>query len=473
FTVDELLGEQGLHRDEAHEMIGLMAELPDLWDLVLAGWENDSQTSRFGEEGAQEPFIVGVKRLTSKPVVGVGRFTSPDAMVAQIKRGVLDLIGAARPSIADPFLPKKIDEGRTDDIRECIGCNICVTGDMTMSPIRCTQNPTMGEEWRKGWHPERIEPKGSDAKVLIVGAGPAGLECARALGLRGYEVALAEAGAELGGRVARECQLPGLAAWGRVRDYRVQQIQTMADVETYFDSLLSPEDVLGFGFEHVVVATGATWRRDGVARTVLEPVPMAEGTEVLTPDDLMDGRRPAGKRVLLYDDDHFYMGGVLAELLVQEGCAVTLVTPAANVSNWTHNTLEQGFIQARLLELGVEIRTYHGLARVEGGAARCACVFTGRESEIACDALVPVTARLPNDALYLDLKAREADWADAGIRSLRAIGDAWAPATIAHAVYAGHRAARELDGPDIGDAVPFRREVAELAPTTNQGRTTA
>src|SRR5258708_16734096 len=144
-----------------------------------------------------------MNKLPARPVVGVGRFTSPDTMARLVRQGVLDLIGAARPSIADPFLPRKIEEGRIEDIRECIGCNICISGDMTMSPIRCTQNPTMGEEWRRGWHPERIAPKRSDSAILVVGAGPAGLECARALGQRGYRVTLAEASSELGGRVAR------------------------------------------------------------------------------------------------------------------------------------------------------------------------------------------------------------------------------------------------------------------------------
>jgi dimethylamine/trimethylamine dehydrogenase len=101
-------------------------------------------------------------------VVGVGRFTSPDLMVRQVKAGLLDLIGAARPSIADPFLPNKIRAGRLETIRECIGCNICVSGDFTMSPIRCTQNPSMGEEFRREWHPEYIRPKESDARVLGV-----------------------------------------------------------------------------------------------------------------------------------------------------------------------------------------------------------------------------------------------------------------------------------------------------------------
>src|ERR1035437_3228019 len=124
-------------------------------------------------------------------------------MVDQIRRGVLDIIGAARPSIADPFLPSKIEQGRLDDIRECIGCNVCVSGDMTSTPLRCTQNPTMGEEWRKPWHPERIAPKASEAKILVVGAGPAGLEAARALGARGYEAPLSEATRGLGARGAQ------------------------------------------------------------------------------------------------------------------------------------------------------------------------------------------------------------------------------------------------------------------------------
>jgi dimethylamine/trimethylamine dehydrogenase len=463
-SIDELLGPAGLHRAEMHEVIGLLSELPDLWDVTLSDWANDSGTSRFTAEGFQEPYVAGIKKLTTKPVVGVGRFTSPDAMVSQVRRGILDLIGAARPSIADPFLPKKIEQGRLEDIRECIGCNICISGDMTQSPARCTQNPTMGEEWRKGWHPERIRPKQSDAKVLIVGGGPAGLECARALGRRGYAVALAEAGRELGGRVTRESRLPGLAAWARVRDYRLQQLKQMPEVETFLDSRLGADEVLEYGFPHVVVATGAAWRRDGTARFHHAPIPIADEAEVLTPDDLMAGTLPAGDHVLLYDDDHYYIGSVLAELLVQKGRRVTFATPAGEVATWARNTLEQEKIQTRLLELGVEIRPHRALRRVERGGGDLACVFTGRATSITCDAVLLVTARDPCDALYLDLQARQGAWNAAGIASVRLVGDAQAPGLIAAAVYAGHRYAQELDAPDIGDALPFKRDIAELAP---------
>ncbi|MCY4566378.1 MAG: methylamine, partial [Gammaproteobacteria bacterium] len=119
FSTDELLGVPGEHMEsEAHEIVSMLADLPDLWDLKSSSWVVETASARFMEQGAQEPFVSFAKSLTSKPVVGVGRFTSPDAMVSQIRRGILDLIGAARPSIADPFLPAKINEGREDEIRE-------------------------------------------------------------------------------------------------------------------------------------------------------------------------------------------------------------------------------------------------------------------------------------------------------------------------------------------------------------------
>jgi dimethylamine/trimethylamine dehydrogenase len=460
-SVGEGEGGAGLARGDIEDILGELGELPDLWDFALGSWEADSATSRFGQEGEQEPHVAGLRRLTSKPVVGVGRFTSPETMVRQVRSGVLDLIGAARPSIADPFLPEKIRTGKLETIRECIGCNICVSGDFTMSPIRCTQNPAMGEEFRRGWHPERIRPRSSDARILVVGAGPAGLEAARALGARGYRVVLTEAGRELGGRVARESRLPGLAAWRRVLDYRQQAIESMADVEVYRESAMTAAEIAEFGFAHVAVATGATWRRDGVARWHTEAIPVQARAEVLTPDDLMAGRRPSGPRVVLFDDDHYYLGGVLAELLRGEGFEVEIVTPAPQVSAWTAATMEVGRIQRRLLLAGVSLRTNSVLAAVGAGQVTVADTYTGQAARLAADSVVMVTARLPHDALYQELAARQGL---GQLRSVRAIGDAWAPGTIAAAVWSGRKYAEEFDaGVPASAAVPFRREVTQLA----------
>lgn len=461
-TMDELRGPAGLERSEVEDMIGLVAELPDLWDLCLAGWENDSQTSRFGEEGRQEAYFAGVKKLTSKPVVGVGRYTSPDRMASIVRKGLVDLVGCARPSIADPFLPRKIEEGRLEDIRECIGCNICVSGDFLMAPIRCTQNPTMGEEWRRGWHPETIRRRESDKPVLVVGAGPAGLEAAHALGKRGYDVTLAEAAEEAGGRVAQECRLPGLTAWGRVRDYRLQQIAKLPNVQMYLQSEMDADSVSSTECPRVAIATGSRWRRDGVGHHWTTPAPIDQKARVYTPDDIMAGKIPDQGPVLLWDDDHYYMGGVLAELLAERGLEVVYTTPAPEVSTWTRNTMEQSFIQRRLLEKSVGIKAFCCLESIdEAGELKMSCAHTGRVEAVEAAAVVLVTSREPvadiADALTPELRK------EAGIDSVTVLGDALAPATIAHAVYSGRRYAEELDAESIPQPVPFRRELTELA----------
>ena len=458
FAVEELLGPDGItHDGEGHDVVALLAELPDLWDVNLSNWANDSMPSRFGPEGHQERYVAFVKQLTSKPVVGVGRYTSPDSMVRAVRSGVLDMIGAARPSIADPFLPAKIREGRLDDIRECIGCNICVTGDTRFVPIRCTQNPTMGEEWRRGWHPERIAAKKSEAEVMVIGAGPAGLECARALGQRGYRVALLEACRELGGRVLLEAALPGLSEWRRVLDWRLVQIRKLGNIAVYPSSPMTADAILEAGAQHVIVATGAAWRGDGIGRTLWKPIPGSDSAAVFTPDDLLGGRLPSG-RVVLYDDDHYYMGGVLAELLVARGCEVALVTPAPLVSYWSIYTLEQERIQRRLTQLGVRLYVQHALSVIEQGAASIASTISGQRSQLECDAVVLVTDRVSKDGLYYELKPV----LESGrLQSLRLIGDAEAPNIIAQAVFSGHLAAREFDEAPV-EGTPFKIERPSL-----------
>jgi len=445
FSIDDGSGGDGVPvGGYGRDAFELLAELPDLWDLNIADYSYEMGVSRFVREGALEDYVAFAKTVTTKPVVTVGRFTSPDAMVAQIRRGIVDFIGAARPSIADPFLPQKIRQGRFADIRECIGCNICYSGDGKAVPIRCTQNPTMGEEWRRGWHPEEIAPKTADESILIVGAGPAGLEAARALGERGYAVALAEAGREIGGRVALEARLPGLGEWIRVRDYRLQQIGKMPNIEIFRESEMTDDDILAFGADHVAIATGARWRNDGAGRYSPAPIAaLAPGAQIYTPDDIMAGRLPQG-RVVLFDDDHYYMGGAIAEHLIRSGTELCFVTPETMVSAWGAYTVEQQRTQRRLMEAGVDIVTSHGLESFDGNEVRIKCVYTSRPRSLPADALVLVTSREPRDDLYRSLTARLASHAGKAPRTLARFGDCDAPAIIAAAVYAGHRYAREL-----------------------------
>ena len=256
---------------------------------------------------------------------------------------------------------------------------------------------------------------------------------------------LADASTELGGRVAKECQLPGLSEWGRVSEYRVQQIQTMTNVDVFLDNHLTAEDALSIGADHIVTATGSKWRADGVGRYHSKPCSdLGPSEQVFTPDDIFEGRMPQGK-ALVFDDDHYYMGSVLAEALVANGVDVCFVTTENLVAAWGVMTDEQYQTQQRLIELGVEIITAHGLDAFDGSNARLSCVYSERSREVAADAVVLVTSRTPVDELYKEIAQQLESEPPEPVPTLRKIGDCDAPAIIAAAVYAGHRYARELE----------------------------
>lgn len=460
FAVDEMMGVEGMQaQEEGRAVVEMLAELPDLWDVNVADWSNDSATTRFQpQDGYQTPYIEFVKQVTTKPVVAVGRLTSPDMMVSMVRKGIVDFIGAARPSIADPFLPQKIEQGRIDEIRECIGCNICVSADSLGVPIRCTQNPTMGEEWRRGWHPEKIEPKVDEDAALVIGAGPAGLECAMQLAKRGYQVTLAEARPVLGGRVNREASLKGLGAWKSVADHRISDLQQRGNVQLFTESALTAEDVVELGIANVFVATGTHWRRDGRGRSV-SAVAISEQMQVLTPDDIMDGQMPKPGPIVVYDDDQAYLGGVLAEQLATAGHAVTFVTPASMVSPFTELTLEQKRVQRSLIDLDVTIITAHKLDNIAATGVAIRCAYSDRTQTIDCSSVLLVTERIRETALYDALRALP----DNGLTTLELVGDAANPGLIADAVYAGHMAARnfERDPNEVAEQF-YRRELISL-----------
>ena len=452
------VGGAGIELDEGLAFVRLADHLVDLWDVHIGSieeWSKDSGSSRFFAEGWQLEWTGKVRQATAKPIVGVGRLTTPERMVEIIESGMWDLIGAARPNIADPWLPRKIEEGRPGDIRACIGCNICVSKGDVRRHIGCTQNATAGEEHRRSWHPERFErAANADAEVLVVGAGPAGMECAIVLGRRGMRrVRLVDAAAEIGGVSRWIPRLPGLAEWGRLREWRVGQLGQLANVDIETGVRLDAEAVRRAGADIVVVATGATWAQDGLNVVTRGPLPGADAglAHVLTPEQVMlAGKRPPGRRVVVYDCEGYFMGAGMAELLAGEGCDVQFVTSCEKVAPVCDETLEGALLRRHLHDLGIAMRVEASLTEVQPGAVRGESAY-GDPFELECDGVVLVTQRISDERLYLDLRS-------SGMPAVYRIGDCVAPRLLADAIWDGHRLAREIDSPDPSVPLPHLRE---------------
>lgn len=488
FAVDTLMGEEGVEIErDGVKFVELADDLVDLWDVNvgdIAEWGEDAGPSRFYRQGHQLTWQKFVKQISKKCVLGVGRFTDPEKMVEVIRNGELDVIGAARPSIADPFLPQKIKEGRLDDIRTCIGCNVCISRwEIGGPPMICTQNATAGEEFRRGWHPEKFPKRGSDDSILVVGAGPAGSECARVLLERGYVVHLVDSAEKIGGYVNEVAALPGLGEWSYHRDYREVQLAKL--IKKNRDSQialggkrLGVDDVFKYGADKVVIATGAHWNADGENCLTHAAVPGLEGTpraNVLTPEDVIRGTKSIGKKVLILNADAYYMAPSLAQKLAQAGHEVTVAT-GVELGRYMHFTLEFPNMHRMLHELHINVIPDVWASRVEdhrielyniwGDGYQRQYLGPGKLPRKAntshkwyeFDTLVVVSGRTSDDALYRALKNRQSEWATHGIKGVYVIGDAWAPKLIADATFDGQRLAREIEekNPSGGEAISPR-----------------
>ena len=456
-STDELLNfKSESSQSEAHEFFEINGELPDLWDIKMSSWFKECPSGRFAEPGHMEPYNGFVKKLTSKPVVGVGWFTSPDIMAKQINDGILDFVGAARASIADPFLPNKIKEGREDDIRECIGCNICASCYNQGIPVRCTQNPSMGEEWRRGWHPEKVKPKSSDNSVLVIGGGPAGLEATLSLARRGYSVAIADSEKELGGRINKEAKLPGMSSYKRVIDYRVSQINQLENVDVYLDNTMARDDVLELGFDHVVTATGSTWQ-PSIMDEKSAPILITKTDSIFTPEDVLEGCELQSP-VIIFDFDYYYMGGLIAEYIKGLGHEVTIITPFEKVSPWSFNSNEVSEIESRLLDKDIKVLTEHRINDIGESSIEIIHQVTNKKTDVDRGSLVLVGHRKQSDTLYTQLTSDEDALKASGIKSVQNIGDSNAPGAVVHATYAGHLYANTFDQEDGASSNDFKLE---------------
>ena len=333
------------------------------------------------------PFVDKVKQHTKKPVLNVGRFVNPDTMVEVIASGQCDIIGAARPSIADPFLPLKIKEGRLDDIRECIGCNVCISRWEIGGPaarLHAERDVGRGVPARLASGEVHDQAANADNDVLVIGAGPAGMECAMVLGKRGMRrVHLVDSAPDdrgphaLGAAAARprrvgpRRQLPPDPA----RQAEERRGHPRARRWT-------PQGVLDYGAEHRRRGDGLVLgHRTAFQGITNEPIPGADASLAACRHAGAGDARGQGGRASgwsIYDCEMYFTGAGMAEKLVREGKDVTYVTPFDGVAPYTRYTLESPRLNRTLRELGVNVVLEHVLVSVEPGHGAAGRHLDGR-----------------------------------------------------------------------------------------------
>ncbi|MGT2490668.1 oxidoreductase [Cupriavidus basilensis] len=499
FAVDSLYGCAGIEvEQDGMKFVEMADSLLDLWDVDvgdIAEWGEDAGPRASTCKATRSPGRALSSRCRKSPCWAWGALPIPEKMTEIVTKGIADIIGAARPSIADPFLPKKIEEGRIDDIRVCIGCNVCISRwEIGGPPMICTQNATAGEEYRRGWHPEKFARKKSDDAVLVVGAGPAGSECARVLMERGHTVHLVDQAEKIGGHLNQIITLPGLGEWGYHRDYRETQINKLLKKNKQSQlalgqKALTANAILEYGAEKVVIATGSHWVTDGTNCLTHDPIPGADASrdDQLTPEQVIAGKKAIGKRVVILNADTYFMAPSLAEKLATAGHEVTIVS-GVHLANYMHFTLEYPNMMRRLHELKVKEMGDHFCSRIEPGRLEIYNIWgdgsrrtyrgpgkSPRDENkshrwLEFDSLVLVTGRRSNDTLHRQLKAAEDRWESVGIKGVYLIGDAEAPRLIADATFGGQRLAREIEEADAQIPLPYRREVPVWGVPHKKGR---
>lgn len=284
------------------------------------------------------------------------------------------------------------------------------------------------------------------------------------LGKRGLSaVHLVDEQDALGGSLRAISAYPHLGEWGRVTTYRQIQLAKLENVEVVPNTRLDADGVLTYGAEIVVIATGARWRADGMNGPTQAPIPGAEHDFVHTPEQVSAANGAIeGEHVLVYDTDGYFTAVGMAEMLLAAGKRVTVVTPFPNFASFMFFTGEAFRVNRELRAQGVTIIPSHVLSEITPEALRGQNVWAPDPLQWQADAVVLVTQREPQDALYRELQADPARLAREEIEALYRIGDCLAPRTIAENIFDGHRLAREIDTADPSTPLPYLRELPDV-----------
>jgi 2,4-dienoyl-CoA reductase-like NADH-dependent reductase (Old Yellow Enzyme family)/thioredoxin reductase len=378
--------------------------------------------SAYFPHGVYLEAAAGIKRAVRAPMLYAGRIVHPHEAESALASGSTDLVGMTRAIIADPDMPNKAATGRLEEIRPCVGANEGCIGRLYQGlPIECVHNPSIGREAELG----SVAPAGHRRRVVVIGAGPAGLEAARVTALRGHEVTVFEQRTQAGGQVRISALAPGrgellgIVEWLE-REARRAGVQFEMGVEA------TPDGVLALRPEAVVIATGSIPR----------PLPptVAEGASVVDVRAAMQGAE-LGHRVVLYAEDPLTAGPICADLLAAKGHEVTVVAPQYVVCEMIDDT-QKPLILRRLLAAGVTLVPLHRAVGFESGHVVIEHVLTGAQQVLAADSAVLASAPRANAAL--------ADALHGKVDNLHVVGDAVAPRRVHDAILEATRVARTI-----------------------------
>ena len=261
-------------------------------------------------------FAGAVRKATGMPTFHAARI--PDVATARhaIASGLLDMVGMTRAHMADPHIVKKIMEGREQDIRPCVGATYCLDRIYQAGDALCIHNPATGRELTM---PHMIPPAAEKRKVVVIGAGPGGLEAARVAAERGHDVTVFEAAADPGGQVRLTAQSPRRREMIGIIDWRMAQCAAR-DVEFRFGTWAEAADVTALNPDVVIVATG------GVPNTALYET-RGEQAHVVSAWDIISGDVKPAESVLIYDESGDHPGLQAAEIAAAAGAKVEVMTP--------------------------------------------------------------------------------------------------------------------------------------------------
>ena len=411
-----LQGDYGV--DEAVVYAKMVARVADYISTDSGSWESiDWLTPPMTTpQGAMLSDVRRVKEAVDVVVIGNARIVWPGMAEEALEHGACDLIGLARPLIADPYWAAKAREGRFDEIRGCIGCNQkCIARLLQNLPIACVQNPASGHEYEYGedvLYAKTLAPK----RIVVVGGGPAGMKVADILARKGHEVVLFEQQPTLGGRVMWESRLPGRREVTGVSRFLMRKMEALpVDVRTGTEA--TAELVVGEKPDVVIVATGST--------VVAGDVPGVAKERLFHTLDVLEGA-VTGTTVLVADTDATIEGVGVVRALLAQGKKVIWTTPAfVNGQNVTPPTVMPHYREIDGQD--AELRPMSVLVGFQGDVAQLLDPYYGRMEKVAgVDAVVVVGRKTPRNELI--------DALQGSVPQLHVIGDAAAPRDIASAL---------------------------------------